>query len=138
MLERDLQAEQPGIEDPQRLLEQFLPGLVPVEDDDPDRDATTRDLEGLAGPDAPVSRRGGPRICARFPASAPWSASGQQLVALRRKRRDDGLDVLVEVDPELLRAGSRSSRSTAAAKLGCFIFFLTDLAVMPVRPSGRT
>ncbi len=32
----------------------------------------------------------------------------------------------------------RSSRLTAAAKLGDFIFFLTDLGVMPTRPSGRT
>jgi hypothetical protein len=31
-----------------------------------------------------------------------------------------------------------SARLTAAAKLGCFIFFFTDFAFMPVIPVGRT
>ena len=31
-----------------------------------------------------------------------------------------------------------SSRLTAAAKLGCLSFFLTDFGVMPCRRSGRT
>ena len=31
-----------------------------------------------------------------------------------------------------------SSRLTAAAKLGCFIFFLTDFGVIPAIPVGRT
>ena len=31
-----------------------------------------------------------------------------------------------------------SSRLTAAAKLGCFIFFFTDFGLIPVIPVGRT
>ena len=77
-----------------------------------------------------VARR--PRLVARR------SGRRQQLVAASGERGDHDLDVLVEVDPERLGAGDSSSRPTAAAKLGCFIFFLTDLAVIPFRPSGRT
>ena len=57
---------------------------------------------------------------------------------MRLERRDHRREVLVEVDPELLGAGAQGVAVVAAAKAGVFIFFLTDLGVIPWMPWGRT
>ena len=88
VLELELEPEQVAVEHPQRLLEQLLPGLVAVQDDD--RRPGRRSRSGRRS-----SRR---------------RAGRHQLVAALGQRRDHDRQVLVEVDAELLGAARACPR----------------------------